>query len=562
MTVLDLLITNGTVVDGSGGPSRKGNVGVRDGRIAYIGPGAPAAGKTIDAAGQVVSPGFIDVHTHFDAQVVWDPMLSISPWHGVTTVIMGNCGFGIAPTRPKDRELIVQTLERVEGMDAGALREGLASWGFESFGEYLDLVEGKGVSVNVAAMLGHTPLRTYVMGADATEREATAAEVTEMCRLARQALADGAIGFSTSRVENHVGYQGKPVPSRAASFDEIDAIVGELPGKGMLQVTTGPGFFFKEFAGLAKKHDITICWTGVLADRPRYGISPAEQMQASKEMVDSGLRVYPQISTRPVNFELTMDRPFIFEQLPEFRAIATATNEERARVYRSPEFRATFRNVMDYPIEFLAGVPDTIIGDCPSAPELNERTLKDVGRERGVHIADLMLDLALESGLKTRYRVPVSNRDEALLAEFIKAPYAVLGFSDAGAHASQLCDACWPTYFLDKWVRTKQAVTMESAIRMMSSWPAEIFNIRDRGLLKEGMAADIVIFDPKTIAAGPLERVHDLPAGAERLISRAKGISHVIVNGRVIRKDGQDAPRDGTRLPGRVLRHGAQGATA
>ena len=559
MATLDLLIINGTVIDGSGGPSQAANVGVRAGKIAYIGPDTPVATKTIDATGQVVAPGFIDIHTHFDAQVFWDPMLSISPWHGVTTVVMGNCGFGIAPTRPKDRELIVQTLERVEGMDAAALRKGLAGWGFESFGEYLDVVAGKGVSVNVAAMLGHTPLRTYVMGADATERVATAAEIDEMCRLARQALADGAIGFSTSRVENHVGYQGKPVPSRAASLEEIDAIVGELAGHGVLQVTTGPDFFFKEFAGLAKKHGITICWTGVLADRPRYGITPAEQMLASKAMVDDGLRIYPQICTRPVNFELTMAKPFIFEQLPEFRAIAAATDEERSRTYRSAEFRAAFRRVMDSPIEFLAGVPETLISDCPASPELNERTLKEVARERGTHIADLMLDLALQTGLQTRFRVPVSNRDEALIADFLRAPYAVLGFSDAGAHNSQLCDACWPTYFLDKWVRGKQAATMEAAIRMMSAWPAEIFNIRDRGLIKAGLAADIVIFDPETIAAGALERVHDLPAGAERLISRAKGISHVIVNGEVIRKDGEDAINAGARMPGRVLRHGIAG---
>jgi N-acyl-D-amino-acid deacylase len=561
-TPLDLLITNGTVVDGTGGPSFAGNVGVRDGKVAYIGSDKPAAKKTIDASEQVVAPGFVDVHTHFDAQVVWDPMLSISPWHGVTTVVMGNCGFGIAPTRPQDRELIVQTLERVEGMDAAALREGLASWGFESFGEYLDVVTKKGVSINVAAMLGHTPVRTYVMGKDATERAATPQEVEQMRAIVSKALDDGAIGFSTSRVENHVGYQGKPVPSRAASLEEIDVLVGELRGKGMLQVTTGPDFFFKEWAGLARKHDITICWTGILADRPRYGITPAQQMQASRAMVDEGLRIYPQICTRPLSFELTMDKPFIFEQLPEFRAIATASNEERSRVYRSPEFREKVRNTMDDPIEFLAGVPETLISYCESAPELEEQRIKDAARDRGVHPADLMLDLALENGLRTRYRVPVSNRDEPLINDFLHEPCAVLGFSDAGAHSSQLCDACWPTYFLDKWVRGKNAVSLEEAVRMMSSWPAEIFNIQGRGMLKEGMAADIVIFDPKTVAAQPLERVRDFPAGAERLISRATGISHVIVNGEVIRKDGRDAIEPGARMPGHVLRNGRAAAAA
>jgi N-acyl-D-amino-acid deacylase len=556
---LDLVITNGLIVDGTGRPGFSGNVGVKEGRIVYIGSERPEAAREFDASGRVVAPGFIDIHTHYDAQLVWDPMISVSPWHGVTTVIIGNCGFGIAPTRPEHRDLIVQTLERVEGMNASALRAGLGGWGFESFGEYLGLLESRGIAVNVAALLGHTPLRTYVMGREAAERAATEDEIASMRSIVRQGLADGAIGISSSRVENHVGYEGKPVPSRAASLEELDALVAELgsAGRRVLQITTGPDLFFGQFAELARRHDVTICWAALLADRTRYGLTPQAQLEQTRRLVREGLRIHPQVSARPVSFEMTMEEPFPFEQLPRFNALISGNRDDRLRAYSEPGFREAFRDAMDHPIDFLAGLPDIVITVCDTRPEFSEVRARDAAQRLGVHPADLVLDLALETDLKARFRLPLSNRDEALVARFLTDPNTVLGLSDAGAHASQLCDACMPTFLLQRWVREKGVVSLEAAVRMMTSWPAEIFGISDRGRLERGLAADIVVFDPDRVAAGPLQRVHDLPAGADRLISEAHGIDCVIVNGAVIRQGGTDVVSPiGQALPGRVLRNG------
>ncbi len=554
---LDLLIENGTVVDGTGTARMEGcQVGVRDGRIAYLGLDRLPARRRIDATGRIVCPGFLDIHTHYDAQILWDRMLSISPWHGVTTVIMGNCGFGIAPTRPQHRDLMVQTLERVEGMNANALRAGLGEWGFETFSEYLDLLEARGSCINVAAMLGHTPLRTYVMGRDAVERTATAAEVVQMRQVARVAFEAGAIGFSSSRVENHLGFEGKPVPSRLAGLGELEALVEEMVGAGVgvLQMTTGPDLFFREYAGLARRHGVTITWAALLADRTRYGLTPQDQLRETRRLVEEGLRVHPQVSARPVNFEMTMEEPFILEQLPDFNALVRGSHADRVQAYRTLAFRAMFRKVIDEPIDLHTGLIDTFVAVCDTEPALQERRVVDIARERGTHPADLILDLALATDLQARFRIPMSNRDDALVGQLLRDPYTVLGLSDAGAHASQLCDACMTTSFLQKWVREKCCVGLEAAIRMMTGWPADLYGIRDRGLLRPGMAADIVVFDMDTVAAGPLERVHDMPGGADRMVSRAHGIDHVIVNGQPIRAHGADVVGDA--LPGALLRHG------
>jgi N-acyl-D-amino-acid deacylase len=243
----DLTISGGTIVDGTGSPGRRGDVGIKDGRVVALGEAPGKAARDIDATGRVVCPGFVDVHTHYDAQVLWDRLLSISPWHGVTTVVMGNCGFGIAPVRKDHRQLLIQTLEKVEGMSAAALHEGLGDWGFETFPQYLDLVEKRGSAINVAALIGHTPLRLYVMGEEATERAATAQEVAAMRRIVREALDAGALGLATSKLQAHVGFGGRPVPSRAADFEEVRALASTIKdaGHGMLQTTLGPGLLLE-----------------------------------------------------------------------------------------------------------------------------------------------------------------------------------------------------------------------------------------------------------------------------------------------------------------------------
>jgi N-acyl-D-aspartate/D-glutamate deacylase len=311
----DLAIRGGTVVDGTGTPGRRSDVGIRGGRVVEIGAARGRAATTLDAEGKVVTPGFVDIHTHYDAQIFWDRMLSISPWHGVTTVVMGNCGFGVAPTRPEHRGLVVRTLEKVEGMSSAALEEGLGEdWPFESFPEFLDAVEGRGTAINVAAFIGHTPLRLYVMGEESTERAASADEIARMRAIVEEALLAGAVGFATSKAPTHVGYGGKPVPSRAAELDEIRALAGALgkAGAGIFQATVGRGLFFDEFETIARETRRPVTWTALLAGMGGPGLHRALLARSAK-LLDAGVPVYPQVACRPLNFEFQFKEPFVFE---------------------------------------------------------------------------------------------------------------------------------------------------------------------------------------------------------------------------------------------------------
>jgi len=558
----DLVIRGGTVVDGTGRPGVRGDVGIRGGRIAALGEAKGAAARTVDADGLVVAPGFIDVHTHYDAQVMWDRMLTISPWHGVTTVVMGNCGFGVAPTRPDHRGLIMRTLEKVEGMSLAALEAGLGeAWPFETFPEYLDAVERRGTALNVAVLLGHTPLRLYVMGEEATERPATDDEIARMRALVREAIDAGAIGFATSKASTHIGYAGKPVPSRAAQFAEIEALAGALgeAGRGIVQATVGRDLFFKEFESLARSTGRPVTWTALLAGMMGPG-SHRELLEKSRALVKQGLKVVPQVTCRTLNFEFQFREPFLFESMSVFKPISVADFAGKVRLYGDPEFRHAFKESFDRPQTgaVFAGLSwaRTWISWYPVDPSLEERTVSEVAAERGVHPIDLALDMALATNLDARFRMAAFNYDEDEVAELLAEPDAVLGLSDAGAHASQLCDACFSTYLLSRWVREKQAIALPEAIRMLTSRPAEVFGITDRGRLVPGLAADVVVFDPATVGTSKLRRVHDLPAGADRLVADASGIEAVIVNGTIVRRGGRDAVVADGALPGALLRNG------
>ena len=564
----DLVIRGGTVVDGTGRPGVRGDVGVRNGRIAALGEVKGAAAQTIDVGGLVVTPGFIDVHTHYDAQMMWDRMLTISPWHGVTTVVMGNCGFGVAPTRPDHRGLIMRTLEKVEGMSLAALEAGLGeAWPFETFPQYLDAVERRGTALNVAVLLGHTPLRLYVMGEEATERPATADEIARMRALVREAIDAGAIGFATSKASTHIGYAGKPVPSRAAQYAEIEALAGALgeAGRGIVQATVGRDLFFKEFEMLARATGRPVTWTALLAGMMGPG-SHRELLEKSRALVKQGLQVVPQVTCRTLNFEFQFREPFIFESMSVFKPISVADFAGKVRLYGDPEFRRAFKESFDRPKKgaVFAGLSwaRTWISWYPPDPSLEERTVAEVAAARSVHPIDLALDLALATNLDARFRMAVFNHDEDEVAELLAEPDAVLGLSDAGAHASQLCDACFSTYLLSRWVREKQAIALPEAIRMLTSRPAEVFGITDRGRLAVGLAADVVVFDPATVGASKLRRVHDLPAGADRLVADASGIEAVIVNGTIIRRGGRDAVAADGALPGALLRNGSARASS
>jgi N-acyl-D-amino-acid deacylase len=556
----DLKITGGSIIDGTGKARYGGDIGVSGGKVVALGAAPEEARETIDAKGRVVAPGFVDIHTHYDAQVLWDRMLTISPWHGVTTVVMGNCGFGVAPTRPLHRDLIVRTLEKVEGMSVAALEAGMGEeWGFETFPEYLDAIEKRGTAINVGAMIGHTPLRLYVMGEDATERPATPEEVARMREIVREALDAGAVGFATSKSPTHVGYKGKPVPSRVAEFEEIRALAGALgeTGKGVMQATIGKGLLFDEFALLSRENRINLSWTALLAGRLRRGIAHQEQLARSLELRRQGYNVFPQVTPRPLNFEYQLKEPFIFESMSLFRPISAADFAGKKQLYGEAAFRRAFRQKMDEaPDDIVKGFRHTIIAECAADPSVEERSLIEVAEEGGVHPIDLLLDLGLATELEARFRMPVANHDEEQVAELLLNPEMVLGLSDAGAHASQLCDACQGTYLLARWVREKRALSLEEAIRMLTSRPAEVFGIADRGRLAEGRPADIVIFDPETVGASPLRRVWDMPGGANRLVADASGIDAVIVNGTVVRRNGQDALDAAGALPGKLLRNG------
>ena len=555
----DLKITGGTIVDGTGRPGFLGDLGIKDGKVVALGKSDGEAAQTIDAAGRIVAPGFVDVHTHYDAQILWDRLLSISPWHGVTTTVIGNCGFGVAPTKAIHRKLIMQTLEKVEGMSLDALQAGLGvDWPFETFPQYLDALEKRGSAINIAALFGHTPLRMYVMGEESCERAATADEIDAMKKLVREAMEAGAIGFGTSVSVSHNGYAGKPVPSRQATVEEMDALVsvmGEIK-RGLMQITIGREFSTRHMAEVSRKYGVPVTWTALLS----YLYGPGghrKQLDLAAEQRKSGALVIPQVSCRPLNFEFTFAEPFIFDVMKFMNELAIEDARmpgTRRRAYADPAWRRKLKSELT-PL-FQHWWDRTVIAWAPSAKELEEQPLAEAARKLGKDPVDLALDLALANDLQARFRMAVMNFDEKEVAELITDPHTIIALSDAGAHASQLCDACYSTYLLGHWVRERKTFTIEQAVHHLTQRPAETFGITDRGILAEGRPADVVVFDATTVGPGPLRRVYDLPAGADRLVSDASGIDAVIVNGKLIRRGGKDAVAANDKLPGRLLRHG------
>jgi N-acyl-D-amino-acid deacylase len=560
MTALDLKITGGSIIDGTGKARYRGDVGVKDGKVVALGKVDGAAARTIDASGKVVAPGFVDVHTHYDAQVMWDRMLSISPWHGVTTVVIGNCGFGLAPTLPQHRDLMMRTLEKVEGMSIGALKAGIGpDWGFETFPQYMDVLEKRGTAINVGVLVGHTPLRTYVMGEDAVRRAATPGEVAAQGRLVREAMDAGALGFATSHAATHNGYDGNPVPSRMATIEEIDALVAAMAssGHGILQATVGRTLLWDEFERFARAYKVPVSWTALLAGMAGPG-SHRRHMERTARNVADGLRIVPQVACRPLNFDFDFNEPFPFEMRPLFAQTMKTDRAGRKAIYADPAFREAFKRdcAADARTPLAGWHERAVVSVAPGQPELEERPLLEAAAKAGKDPLDLALDMSIESDFRARFRFAVLNHDESEVGELIADPNMVIALSDAGAHASQLCDACYATHLLGYWVREKGALTLEDAVHKLTQVPAQVFGIADRGLLAEGRPADIVVFDPANVGASGLKRVYDLPSGADRLRAEAFGIEAVVVNGTLVREHGRDAVAADGPLPGRLLRHG------
>ena len=552
----DLKITGGTIVDGTGASRYLGDLGITDGRIVAMGDAPAEAQRSIDATGRIVAPGFVDIHTHYDAQVLWDPLVSCSPWHGVTTIVMGNCGFSVAPTRPEHRDLIMRTLENVEGMSVEALRAGLGDWGFETFPEYLDALDANGCAVNMAAMVGHTAVRMYVLGEEATEREATEGEIARQRELVTEALEAGALGFATSRASTHVGYEGRPVPSRLATSEEIIEIAQALGDVGgVMQATQGRGLSHDEFARIAETTGANVSWTALLASTLGPG-SHLKDLEKAHALADRGLPVFPQVAVQPIQFEMSWKAPFIYEGMRVFQPVAQSDFEGRKAYYGDRDWREQFKDKAGNGGKIGDRWARTEITWFPPDPSMEGKNVQVLADELGQDPVDVMLDMALDADLDMRIVQDVVNHDRDEIDELLHDPTTVIGLSDAGAHASQLCDAKYSTEFLSTFVRERESFDLEQAVHMLTQRPAQIFGIEDRGTLNDGGWADVVVFDMENVGHEGKRRVYDLPAGADRLVSDATGIDAVVVNGTIIRQHGEDAVSAESSLPGKLLRHG------
>jgi N-acyl-D-amino-acid deacylase len=547
-----LVIRGGTVMDGTGGPGVRADVGITNGRISEVGEDLDGD-ETLDAGDHVVAPGFIDIHTHYDAQVFWDPALTPSCFHGVTTVVAGNCGFSIAPTRAEHRGLIARTLENVEDMDVAALEAGIP-WDFVTFGEYLASVERHGLGLNYAAYAGHTALRLFVMGEDAYEREATPDELGHMKETLRDSMLAGAAGFATSFAPTHRGVDGKPVPSRFASREEIDGLLSVMHDvqRGVVAFAPGENVGIPELYNLQPGVGIPFTYGALLT-------SPNGAHRKLVEINDAGwargAQVWPQVSPRPLTFAMTLAEPFTLNMNASFAGLMSGSHEERRRAYADPEWRAGAAALWIGRRGFGTPRWDTYeVAESEAHPELIGRALVDVARERQAEPFDALLELALdEPDLGLRVRCVLLNDDTDEVGFLLAQERCTLGLSDAGAHVGQLCDAPEPTDFLGNWVRDRGVMSVEAGVRKLTGVQADLLGLADRGYLRPGAWADVTVFEPATVAPGPLRRVRDFPADSERLTAdQPSGVRHVIVNGTPVQVDGERVRAE--VRPGRVVR--------
>jgi N-acyl-D-amino-acid deacylase len=546
----DIVIRGGTLVDGTGSPGRPADVAVRHGRIVEIGSGLHGE-RELDASGQVVAPGFIDIHSHYDAQVFWDPALTPSSFHGVTSVVAGNCGFSIAPIRPEAVSLLARTLQNVEDMSFETLSVGVPWADFETFPQYLDAIERRGVSLNFGCYVGHTAVRLYVMGDEAYERPATDDELKQMQGVIAAAIDGGAIGFASSASPTHNGDSGRPVPSRVGDLAELTALLEPLreADRGVVALLPGGVISFDEVFELQARIQRPFTWTALLTVK---GFPYHEKLIERHDQARArGIEVWPQISVRPLVFQMNMLQPFTMNTRESFSRLMALDLDGRIAQYRDPEWRAKA-------LEDLAqGLPfnwtSLSVAESDKFPELVGRQVLDLASERGCTPLDVVLDISLEDGLQTRFWSVLANDDPDAIAWLLGKEGTLLGLADSGAHVSQLCDACFATDLLGNWVREKEVLSLERAIHKLTGEPARVFGLADRGTVEVGMAADLCVFDPDTVDPGPLRRLYDFPANGERLTADAPtGMTHVLVNGTPIRLDG--VPETSGERPGVVLR--------
>lgn len=559
----DLLIKNGVVIDGSGGARYRADVGVSAGRIAKIGRINEKAARVIDAEGQVVTPGFVDGHTHMDAQIFWDPIGSCSCYHGVTTVVMGNCGFTLAPCKEEQADLVFRNLERAEDISRDAMLTGI-DWSWETFPEYLDTIDALPKGINYAGYIGHSALRTYVMGERAFTDVATEDDLKQMCSQVCSAVNAGAIGFSTSRTFNHITADERPVASRVAQWDEVRAIVNAMgeTGKGMFEIAgETPGRdperirdYHQRLKDLAVESGVPQTW-GMFSVRaaPDFWRPYFDLLD---ETAQAGGRMYAQVHSRALNVLLSFEAHTPFDNWDVWRDVRALPLEEQKAKLRDPVVKAKLIEVAsrDYKGPRIVGAearPPRWEWVYPMFDMSYEGpSMADLAAERGVHPVELMIDLALEHDFKIYFRQPIANEDQSHVLEMMKHPRSVVTFSDSGAHVAQIMDSSLQTHLLSHWVREKEAFTLEEAVRQITFNTATFWGLHDRGLIREGMAADLVVFDPATVGAQMPEVVHDLPGGGKRLKQTAEGIKHTIVNGEILLSNNEHSGA----LPGRLLR--------
>ncbi len=563
MATYDLAIRNGTIIDGSGNPRFRADVGVKDGVVTTIGRLNGTPGETIDADGHVVTPGFVDGHTHMDAQVFWDPLGSCSCYHGVTTAVMGNCGFTLAPCKESEADHVFRNLERAEDIAREAMLAGI-NWRWESYPEYLDVVDSLPKGINYAGYMGHSALRTYVMGGRAFEDQASPDEVETMARLAQEAVRAGAIGFTTSRSPNHQTSDHKPVASRLAHWDEVRAIVNAVgeTGAGIFEIAGEPvgqdpdrmRDYHVRLRDLAVESGVPVTW-GIFSQRAMPGVF-RDYLNLLDETAEAGGRMFAQVHSRALNVIYTFEAHTPFDSWDVWRDIRGLGRDEQMARLRDPELRAKLIEAASTASarHLKRGVtimpPDWETVYHMTDASAKGRSLASIAAERGVSPVEVMIDLALESNLKALFRMPINNHNDDDVLEMMKHRRSVVTFSDSGAHVSQIMDSSLQTNVFSQWVREREAFTLEEAVRMVTFDTASQWGFHDRGLLRPGMAADINVIDPETIAPNLPEVVTDLPAGAKRFKQTATGILATIVNGEVLLRS--SVPTGNT--PGKLIR--------
>ena len=557
--MLDLVIKDAQIFDGTGAAPVHGDLGVTGGRIAAVGGKLGAARETVKADGLALAPGIIDGHTHYDAQITWDPFIDPSPALGVTTAVLGNCGFTIAPCKPADRDLTMRHLTHVEGMSLDALRAGVR-WGFESFPQYLDMLERQGVGPNVACFSGHSAIRTFVMGEEATERTATDDEIAAMVAQVREAMAAGAVGFASSTAEAHNGEGGTPMPSRLADDRELRALVKAMgeSGRGIYMLTKGSktSIPYLEELAVEARRPVVIAALFHSNTNPTAAFTTLDLVNQARSR---GHQLVAQTSCCPLSMDFTFKSPYLFESMAAWKpAMAAHGYDDLVKVYRDPAWRDAVRQ------ELAASRGRLVFNSewdklfvVETAKEQNRAlegaTLAALATKAGKDPLDFILDFALSENLDTMFVAQLLHNDEKAVGRILADPNTHISLSDAGAHLTFFCDAGFGLHLMGHWSRDLGVLDLAQAVHRLTGQPAKLFGIANRGMLAEGKAADLMLFDPATVARGPKRRVHDLPAGAARLTASAVGLHGVWINGAHVADD-KGFCADPSSRPGEVIR--------